>query len=107
MFTKLEKRVFIFFCFLIVLGGSLKLMGVNELVLNEQESSKPSKVDINSASLVELDKLPLIGPKTAQAIIDYRRNNGSFMSLDDLKKVRGIGDKKLNILRQFIYIPSE
>ena len=56
-------------------------------------------VDINSASLADLDALPGVGPSTAQAIIDYRIANGPFASVDDLLNVRGIGPSKLAAMR--------
>ena len=52
-------------------------------------------VDLNTASLEELDTLPGIGPKTAQAIVEYRETHGTFVSPEDLLQVRGIGPKKL------------
>ena len=52
-------------------------------------------IDINTASVEELDTLPGIGPKTAQAIVEYRETQGKFTSAEDLLQVRGIGPKKL------------
>ena len=49
-------------------------------------------VNINSATKEELDVLPGIGPVKAQAIVDYRKAHGPFKSVEDLKKVNGIGD---------------
>jgi competence protein ComEA len=56
-------------------------------------------VDINSATISDLDALPGVGPSTAQAIIDYRVANGPYASVDDLLNVRGIGPSKLAAMR--------
>ncbi len=52
-------------------------------------------IDINTASVEELDTLPGIGPKIAQAIVEHRETQGRFASAEDLLQVRGIGPKKL------------
>jgi len=62
-------------------------------------SAVPGIVDLNSASLSDLDSLPGVGPSTAQAIIDYRVANGPYASVDDLLNVRGIGPSKLAAMR--------
>ena len=49
-------------------------------------------VNVNSASQKQLEELPGIGPAKAKAIIDYRMKNGPFKSVEDVKKVDGIGD---------------
>ncbi len=61
-------------------------------------------VDINTASLDELDRLPGVGPATAEAIIDHRERNGPFRSVDELIEVRGIGEAKLSQLRDRVQI---
>lgn len=56
-------------------------------------------VNLNTASKDELDGVKGIGPVKAQAIIDYRQKNGAFKSLDDLKNVKGFGEKSVDKLR--------
>jgi competence protein ComEA len=52
-------------------------------------------VNLNAAGLSELDTLPGVGPVTAQKILDWRTEHGSFTSVDELLEVDGIGDKTL------------
>jgi competence protein ComEA len=59
-----------------------------------QEQNLGGKINVNMATALELEKIPGIGPKTAIKIIQFRKIN-PFQSLRDLKKVKGIGDKKL------------
>ncbi|MFA6848868.1 MAG: helix-hairpin-helix domain-containing protein [Selenomonadaceae bacterium] len=60
------------------------------------------KVNINMADSKALDSLPGIGPAMAQRIVDYRQTEGAFQTLEDLKKVRGIGDAKFTKLKDKI-----
>lgn len=62
------------------------------------------KININTASLGELDTLTGIGPKTGQAIIDYREANGPFRRAEDLMNVKGIGPKKFDAIKDDITI---
>ena len=69
----------------------------SEIAENDSTSSaKPSvtgKVNINTATVEELDTLPDIGPAKAKAIIQYRETESKFFEIEDIKKVSGIGDK--------------
>lgn len=65
----------------------------------EKQSSQSDKININTADKEELDRLPGIGPAMAAAIIEYRSTEGSFQAVEDLMKVRGIGEAKFNKLK--------
>ncbi|MFA5825228.1 MAG: helix-hairpin-helix domain-containing protein [Gallionellaceae bacterium] len=56
-------------------------------------------VNLNTATKEELDSVKGIGPVKAQAIIEYRQKNGQFKSVDDLKNVKGFGDKSVEKMR--------
>lgn len=66
--------------------------------------SSASPVNLNTATAEQLDALPGIGPATAAAILADRQANGPFRSVDDLGRVRGIGDAKLAQLRDLVTV---
>ena len=61
-------------------------------------------IDINTATQSQLESLNGIGPKKAQAIIDYRKKNGPFKSASDLDKVPGFGAKTVDELKKDITV---
>lgn len=70
----------------------------------EPVSTADAIVNINTASKQLLDALPGIGEVIAQRIIDYREENGPFESIEELLNVSGIGEKKLEELREFVTV---
>lgn len=62
-------------------------------------------VNLNSATLEELDSLPRVGPVLARKILDYRLAHGGFRSVDELDRVSGIGPATLEKLRPLISAP--
>jgi competence protein ComEA len=61
-------------------------------------------LDLNTATLEQLDTLDGVGPATAQKIIDYRTQHGGFGSVDELGQVSGIGEKRLAALRDHVRV---
>ena len=61
-------------------------------------------VNLNSADADQLDALPGVGPATAAAIISDREAHGPFRTVNDLSRVRGIGDAKLEQLRDLVVV---
>jgi competence protein ComEA len=64
----------------------------------------PNSIDVNTASLEELEQLPGVGPATAQQIVEYREGHNGFGTVDELDEVKGIGPKKLEKLRPFVTV---
>ena len=70
-------------------GGAAGVGGATNGAASQQ-------ININLASVVELEQLPGVGPATAKAIVAYREKFGAFLKVEDLLKVRGIGPAKLS-----------
>src|SRR5262245_14364035 len=76
---------------------------------SSSRSSKPAQapsvpVNINTATVGELDGLPGIGAKTAARIVEYRQKNGPFKKIEELMNVRGVGEKNFLRLKDHITV---
>jgi competence protein ComEA len=67
-------------------------------------SERAASIDLNTATVEQLDALPGIGPATAQAIVDHRRRKGRLRSVEELLEVRGIGEARLAELRKRVRV---
>jgi competence protein ComEA len=63
-----------------------------------------SRININTATVQELDLLPKVGPATAQLIVDYRNRNGPFKNIEDIMQVKGIGQALFDQIKGMITI---
>ena len=70
----------------------------------KQPPSKP--VDLNAATIKELQELPGVGQVTAQRIIDMRQKSGHFRRVEDLLAIRGISQKKLDAMRPYLTVSA-
>ena len=69
---------------------------------NNNSTSKFQKININKATSDDLQQISGIGPSLAEKIIDYRNSIGKFSSIEELKNVSGIGDKKFESIKEYI-----
>jgi comEA protein len=87
---KLKKLVTLFVILSVVVFASAAYAAEKS---GARASNDKNLININTAGADELVKLPRVGPKIAQRIIDYREKHGKFKKLEDLMKVSGIGEK--------------
>lgn len=71
---------------------------------NNATAAVAATININTASAAELQSLPGIGKKTAESIVAYRSEKGNFKSTRDLVKVKGVGDKTFEKIRNLISV---
>lgn len=74
------------------------------IILDNMNNKKQSKININKATEEELQKLNGIGASTAKKIIQYRTENGNFKNIEDLKNVNGIGESKYEMIKEYICV---
>lgn len=68
------------------------------------DESSSSKINVNTAGEDMLTSLPGIGQSKAKAIVEYRENNGKFLSIEDIKNVSGIGDRLFEQIKELITV---
>ncbi len=94
--------------FVAILAMVVLVMGAFPLMAAKTKAkARPSAtlvVNINSASVSQLVKLPGIGPKKARRIVETRKRLGRFKRVEDIMKVKGIGEKTFLKLRKFITV---
>ena len=74
----------------------------NRFINKAMQNGLKSPVNINQAKLTELVMLPLIGPVLAVKIVEYRNRHNMYMTIQDIKKVEGIGQGTFNAIRHYI-----
>lgn len=109
--THQERKVLIFIGILILSGSLLRLLNLNAIrevspggqdkIISAQSVIPDELVNVNTASAEGLKRISGIGEVLALRIITYRTQFGFFKNLEDLKKVNGIGDKKIETIKRY------
>jgi competence ComEA-like helix-hairpin-helix protein len=86
----------------ILLAGLVLILLCAVMSAQKQPPARP--IDLNMATVKELQQLPGVGPVTAQRIIDMRQKSGRFRRVEDLLAVRGISTKRLEALRPYVKV---
>ena len=71
------------------------------IIQNTNLSGKSKMININKANESELEEIPGVGPSMASKIVNYRKENGEFKNIEDLKNISGIGEKKFETMREY------
>ena len=90
--TKLTKSVTVFIMLSVMVMFAANALAAEKTAAKSTTAAQ-KLININTAGVEQLVKLPRVGEKIAQRIIDYREKNGKFKKLEDLMKVSGIGEK--------------
>ncbi len=97
LFTRQERMALSFLVVAGLLGLGLQLLGWGRQPTAIEAG--PAAISVNRAGLEELTALPGIGPVTARRIMEERRQRGRFLTLSDLRRVKGISPKTLERVR--------
>ena len=91
----------------LLVDGEQVLVGGTKLTskqITPKKFTSDNPLDINRATITQLDTLPGIGPVTAQRIIDYRTKVGRISSIDELKKISGLGGSKFEEIKALLRV---
>ena len=89
----------VFLCAVLLFGCTARRVYQSEA---NNEPPSPSAININTATVDELEKLPHIGSKTAEAIVRFRTENGPFRRPEDLMQIRGMSETRFGEISQNI-----
>jgi len=84
--------------------GSFALLAICASFASAKKTPPAQPIDLNAATVKELEELPGIGPTTAKAIVEFRTKSGRFRRVNDLLVIRGISEAKLAKIRPYVSV---
>lgn len=87
-----------------VLGLSLSGLAAHPAVAEGESASSRKVVNVNQATAEEIARLPRVGPKLAQRIVQHRTEHGAFRRPEDLMQVKGVGEKFFATLKPYVAV---
>ena len=91
-------------CRILIVTFAIVLVCISAASANKKPPLRP--VNLNTATALELQQVPGIGPSTADKILKMRKSYGPFKSVDDLRAIKGIGPKRMEKMRKYITVGS-
>jgi competence protein ComEA len=96
-----------------MIAVTLLVLGLGAASVDAQSNSRPAPaaqasaaVNLNTASVAQLETLPGVGKATAERIVEYREKSGGFKKIEDLMNVRGIGEKSFLKIKPLITVAT-
>ena len=87
-----------------LMAGVFLLLGFCVALAAAKKNPPAHPVDLNVATVKELEELPGVGPTTAKAIVEFRTKSGRFRRVNDLLVIRGISEAKLAKMRPYVTV---
>jgi|SRR6201984_982825 competence ComEA-like helix-hairpin-helix protein len=91
-------------CALFLVAHAVIVLFVSLGIALAQKSPPPQPINLNTATIAQLETLPGIGPNTAKSIVDFRNHSGPFQRVEDLLAIKGISKSRLEKLRPYVTI---
>ena len=91
-------------CALLLVSRAIIVLFVSLGIALAQKTPPAQPINLNTATIAQLETLPGVGPNTAKSIVDFRNHSGPFQRVEDLLAIKGISKSKLEKLRPYVTI---
>lgn len=104
--TRQEEQVLLFLAAITLIGLGINFACKTNVRVEKfiKVDARLTKIDLNKASLIDLERLPGVTPKLAKKIIDFHQAQGRFSNIEELKEIKGIGDYRYERLKDLFFV---